>query len=269
MSFKLTKLAATAAVLALVGSQAFATEPVSPGKLDWLRKPTGEDMGHYYPEKARKTETSGRVIMDCDVTAGGLLSGCRVVDEWPADYGFGDAGLQLSRIFRLDPKTVDLNDPNRNRIVMPIIFTAPGKPPPPNGYLAGQNAVALTIGVKPGTRYARACATAQNPDQLCVVRNLAWKEQPWLAATLPALEGVDMDTGMTTLQCRVSAQSRLINCIAEGKPTPAAEKAMLAVADMLVAPERALDGAPIGEGPVIVPFDWSKITPLARSLKRP
>jgi hypothetical protein len=44
---------------------------------------------------------------------------------------------------------------------------------------------------------------------------------------------------------------------------------MLAVADMMVAPNKALDGAPVGDGPVVIPFEWSKITPLARSLKRP
>jgi TonB family protein len=269
MSSNLIIRSATIAVLVLCGFQAFAAEPVPRGKLDWARKPTGDDVARYYPQKGKNTHTSGRGIIDCDVTAAGLLDKCRVVDEWPADYGFGEAALKLGRIFRLNPKTVDVNDPNLNRIIMPIMFTLPGTSQPPQGYQAGQNAVALTIGVKPGTRSAQSCPSADKPNQLCVVRPFQWKEQPWLAATLPALEGIDMDSGTTLLQCRVSAQSRLTDCIAEGNPTPAAHKAMLAVADLLVAPEKSADGTPVGEGPVAIPFDWSKITPLARTLKRP
>jgi hypothetical protein len=257
------------AVFTLCGFQASAAEPSSPGKLDWLRRPNGSEMARYYPEKGTRTETPGRGIIDCDVTAGGLLANCRVVEEWPIGYGFGDAALKLSHSFRIDPKTVDVNDPNLNRVVIPIVYSFPGKPSPPQGHLAGQNAVALSMGVKAGTRNAQSCPTKEIPDQLCVAHAMEWKEQPWLATTLPALEGVDMDSGTTLLQCRVSLQSRLTNCIAGGSPTPAAQKAMLAIAEMLTAPQKAMDGTTIGEGPVLVPFDWSKITPLARTLKRP
>jgi TonB family protein len=257
------------AVLVLNGSQALAAEPTSPHRLDWTRKPTGEDVARFYPERGKNTQTSGRAIVDCDVTADGLLDNCRVVEESPANYGFGDATLKLSRIFRLNPKTVNVNDPNLNRVIMPIVFAFPGKPSPPDGYLAGQNAVAVSVGVESGAKYAVGCPTTSKPAQLCVVHALKWKEQPWLANTLPALEGVDMESGTTMLQCGVTAQSRLTGCTANGNPTPAAQKAMLAIADMLVAPEKTVDGASVGEGPVIVPFDWSKITPLARTLKRP
>jgi hypothetical protein len=226
-------------------------------------------MSRFYPGRGVDASTPGRAIIDCDVTAKGLLDHCRVVEEWPAHHGFGDAALNLSRIFWMDPKTFDASDPGQNRVVVPIVYSFPGKPKAPTGYLAGQNAVALSVGVKPGTQYARECPTQEKPDQLCVVHAVEWEEAPRLLDTLPLLEGMDMETGTTVLQCRVSAKSRLTDCTAEGDPTPTAQKAMLAVVDMLVAPKKTADGALVGEGPVIVPFDWSKITPLARTLKRP
>ncbi len=268
MSAKLALCSAVLATLLLGGSQV-AAQSLSKKGPHWTHKPTGEDMAHFYPGRGQDAATPGRAIIDCDVTPKGLLDHCRVVEEWPVHHGFGDAALNLSRIFWMDPKTLDTSDPSQNRVVMPIVYNFPGKPKPPNGYLAGQNAVALSVDVKPGTKYARECPTQDKPDQLCVVHALEWEESPRLLDTLPALEGIDMETGTTVLQCRVSTQSRLTDCVAEGNPTPAAQKAMLTVVDMLIAPEKAMDGAPVGEGPVVVPFDWSKITPLARTLKRP
>lgn len=259
-----------AAVAALASGQAHADPqanwPIGP---DWLHKPTAQDMANYYPEKGQRDAVSGRGIIDCDVTAKGLLDHCRVVDEFPTGYAFGEAALKLGRIFRIDPKTVDVADPARNRVIIPIIFNALNKPPPPSGFLAGSNAMVLTLGVPPKTRNAVPCATAEKPDQFCTLHALEWVESPWLARTLPALEGVDMTSGVSLLQCQVSAERRLTQCVASGDPTPAGQKAMLAVADMMVAPEKALDGAPVGDGPVVIPFEWSKITPLARALTRP
>jgi hypothetical protein len=156
------------------------------------------------------------------VTAKGLLDHCRVVDDFPAGYAFGEAALKLGRIFRLDPKTVDVADPARNRVIIPIIFNALGKPPLPSGFLAGSNALALTLGVPPTTKNAVPCATTEKPDQLCTLHALEWEESPWLAETLPALDGVDMTSGVSLLQCQVSPERRLTHCVATGNPTPAA-----------------------------------------------
>jgi len=259
-----------AAVAALASGQAHADPRANwPMGSDWLHKPTGRDMAKYYPENAARDSVVGRGIIDCDVTAKGLLDHCRVVDEFPTGYAFGEAALKLGRIFRVDPKTVDVTDPTRNRAIVPIIFADQNRRPPSSSFLAGSNAMVLTLGVAPKTRNAVPCPTAEKPDQFCALHALEWKQQPWLALTLPALDGVDMTAGVSLLQCRVSAERRLTQCVASGDPTPAAQKAMLAVADMMVAPEKALDGAPVGDGPVVIPFEWSKITPLARALKRP
>jgi protein TonB len=45
---------------------------------DWLRKPTGEDMARYYPDRAQRMNIEGRATISCTVTANGTLSNCTV-----------------------------------------------------------------------------------------------------------------------------------------------------------------------------------------------
>jgi TonB family protein len=269
MSFSWVRRMASVLLLVLAASPVHAADSKPAGRLDWLRKPTGDDMRRFYPEKAQRDQVAGRAIIDCDIDATGRLKNCRSVDETPPAYGFGAAALKLGEIFRLDPKTVDANDPTRNRIVIPIVFGMPGQTIPDNHYQAGNGAWAMKIGVKPGSRGARACGTQDKLDQWCSDHVLTWKEQPWLGATLPALEGVDMTTGVSTLLCSVSADARLVDCAVTPDASPIARKAMLNLAPLFLAPERAEDMTPVGQGPVAIPFDWSRITPMVRALKRP
>jgi protein TonB len=94
-------------------------------KPDWARKPTGEDMARYYPDRAQRMEVGGRATLSCTVTAKGSLEGCSVVSENPADYGFGDAAMKLSRLFRMKPKTLDGAPVDGGQITIPIVFTVP------------------------------------------------------------------------------------------------------------------------------------------------
>lgn len=64
-------------------------------------------MATYYPERASRTESTGRTKLTCTVLASGKLSDCQVSEETPADMGFGAATLKLSKIFKLRPKTLD------------------------------------------------------------------------------------------------------------------------------------------------------------------
>jgi protein TonB len=94
-------------------------------KPDWARKPTGEDMARYYPDRAQRMEVGGRATLSCTVTAKGSLESCSVQSENPADYGFGDAALKLSRLFRMKPKTLDGAPVDGGQITIPIVFTVP------------------------------------------------------------------------------------------------------------------------------------------------
>lgn len=239
------------------------------GQSKWAQAPTGADFQRYYPKIAADRELPGRAILDCDVNAAGGLEHCRVVEETPQGDGFGEAALNLSSLFRMKPGSFDLLDPSGRRAIVPVVFGIAGKPLPEQGHMAGQNAWMMKIDVKKGSRGARPCPEEGKPGQLCSDHPIAWAKQPTLQETLPALEGVDMEVGRSVLLCEVGADGALNDCGATPEATPAARKAMLALASMFVAPQKATDGDPVAGGMVVIPFDWSKITPLARKLKRP
>jgi hypothetical protein len=87
--------------------------------------------------------------------------------------------------------------------------------------------------------------------------------------TLPTLEEVDMESGVSVLLCAVAADGALNDCGATPEATTAARKAMPDLTTQFIAPSRAVDGHLVSEGVIAIPFDWSKITPVVRKLKRP
>jgi protein TonB len=40
---------------------------------DWARRPTGEDIARYYPDRAQRMEVEGRATLSCTVNARGTL----------------------------------------------------------------------------------------------------------------------------------------------------------------------------------------------------
>jgi protein TonB len=103
-------------------------EPPRPSVItnpDWARRPTGEDIARYYPDRAQRMEVNGRATLSCTVTARGSLENCSVVSENPADYQFGDAALKLSKLFRMKPKTLDGAPVDGGQITIPIVFQVP------------------------------------------------------------------------------------------------------------------------------------------------
>ena len=91
----------------------------------WDRKPSGDDVARYYPDRALRREISGRATISCTVRANGTVTGCSVVSEDPADYGFGDAAIKLSSRFRMKPKRADGTPVEGGTVRIPIVFRMP------------------------------------------------------------------------------------------------------------------------------------------------
>jgi len=100
----------------------------SPGTLtaapssEWVRKPTGEDLGRVYPREARQKGIPGWAKMRCKVTAKGTLTDCETVAEFPELMGFGAAILRLAPKFEMPSKTPDGQSVEGASVEIPIRF---------------------------------------------------------------------------------------------------------------------------------------------------
>jgi protein TonB len=83
--------------------------------------PTSEDMAKLYPEKALDVGKEGGATLQCVVTKARALTNCTVASETPEGYGFGEAALKLSKLFRMKSGAKP-----GSHITLPIQFTTPG-----------------------------------------------------------------------------------------------------------------------------------------------
>lgn len=84
--------------------------------------PTGGDMLTYYPQRAMTLGKEGRAVIKCNVTPELTLIDCAVVSETPADFGFGAAAINLSRLFRMKPRTASGEATAGAQVTIPIAF---------------------------------------------------------------------------------------------------------------------------------------------------
>lgn len=94
--------------------------PVVNALADWLRKPTVEEVGEFYPAGAR--EVPGRVTLRCRVDIRGALYACDVIDEAPLNSGFGAAALKMAGLFQMKPAVVNGLVKGGGTITIPVNF---------------------------------------------------------------------------------------------------------------------------------------------------
>lgn len=96
----------------------------------WARKPNGEALARFYPDRATRLEREGSATIQCIVDAGGLLTACEIIAESPRDFGFGEAALKMSRLFKLKPLTRDGQPVAGASVRIPLVFRLPDPGPP-------------------------------------------------------------------------------------------------------------------------------------------
>ncbi|WP_454758620.1 energy transducer TonB [Caulobacter segnis] len=115
--------------LALLVAATVSAQPASAASVikrpALAKEPSLEDIARYYPDRAQRLEVTGQATIVCTVSAKLTMEGCAVVSETPTAFGFGDSTLNLSRFYRLKPKTLDGASVVGEQVEISIDFTPP------------------------------------------------------------------------------------------------------------------------------------------------
>ena len=88
----------------------------------WVRKPSAAGLHRLFPRAAWEAGVSGRAIVECTVTGEGTLTDCKVVEETPPGYGFGQATIRAAAKFRMRPRAIDGTAVAGRRVRVPLVW---------------------------------------------------------------------------------------------------------------------------------------------------
>lgn len=116
------------AVLAAVAGAAGADEPLNRNP-SWDKLPDPADLQDHYPWKARQAGVEGTATIDCIATVEGTLKDCSIVSEDPEGYGFGEATIAASGLFRMNPRILN-GKPAEGTVRVPLNWRLAEATPP-------------------------------------------------------------------------------------------------------------------------------------------
>lgn len=113
----------------LIAAALAVAAPLDPRDVAWMRKPTGEELALHIPTNDRGL--IGRAILDCEVTAAGMLSDCRVTSDDTRGQGLSAVVIKLAPYFRAAPLSKSGVPVAGRRITIPFRFDPPTDAPSP------------------------------------------------------------------------------------------------------------------------------------------
>lgn len=218
------------------------------GQPRWLRRPTGQVLGSVFPRRARHDHLGGHTTIRCRVDVTGRLADCAVVEETPAGYGFGDAGIQLSGHFQITPLTRGGHPVGDVSVEIPIGLCPPGWPcgaQPTHWEPRFIDPDALPPGSGPVV-----AADGEQPH---------WLRRPTgqnLAENYPNGAMENHIDGRMTVRCRIDLQGRLVDCIVieEAPSGYGFGNAGIRLARYFQMTPLARDGHPVGDTRIDIPI---------------
>lgn len=93
------------------------------GDVNWIREPNARDFARYFPNRALESGQSGNVTLSCIIGGRGQLA-CNVASESPGGYGFGQAGIAISRQLRVRTTLPDGSTAEGREMRLPLSFRA-------------------------------------------------------------------------------------------------------------------------------------------------
>jgi TonB family protein len=185
------------------------------------------DIMRYYPARAEQMAVEGTATMTCNVTAAGRLAGCVVVSETPPDFGFGDAALKMSPLFKMRPLTREGAAVEGGKVTIPIRFKLPEGvgPREPTGaesipeLVAAADAGDVSAENTLADKYTAGEGVDKNPETAFCWRHRA-AEHGSTAAWLSVGISFGMGTGVKKDNVEAYKWFQLINTTPDGEKDP-------------------------------------------------
>lgn len=145
----------------------------------WNRVPTQAEINAVWPKGAAGLP-SGQAALRCDLTKTGQLRSCDVISESPRAKGFGQAALDLSKLFQVNIDPADSKRLSNYKVDVPFRFRDPALPDArkltkprwirtlsPEGMASVYPEAAIKAGVRAGQGAATCTVTATGELSNC------------------------------------------------------------------------------------------------------